>query len=201
MRKSEITKQKLLASAEKVFSQKGLYGARIDEIAELAGVNKRMIYEHFGGKDSLYIETLTTVYARLAEMETAVDISMPPVEAVRRVISVYFEFLRENPSFVKLVMWENLNEAAYIDSSGASTLKNAAVDIMKKVLNSGKESGIFKKNINDEEIIFAMNMFSFSYFSNIHTMSRMLEIDLYDKKKNAERSDMVSDIILSLILK
>ena len=55
--KSEITKAKILASSEFEFSEKGFFGARIDEIAERAGVNKRMIYEHFESKENLYRET------------------------------------------------------------------------------------------------------------------------------------------------
>ena len=52
--KSELTKNKILAAAEGEFSEKGIWGARIDAIAESAGVNKRMIYEHYGNKENLY---------------------------------------------------------------------------------------------------------------------------------------------------
>ena len=51
--KSEITKSRILLAAESEFSVKGFYGARIDEISKVAGVNKRMIYEHFGNKENL----------------------------------------------------------------------------------------------------------------------------------------------------
>ena len=47
VKKSDITKSKILAAAELEFSEGGLFGARIDSIAANAGVNKRMIYEHF----------------------------------------------------------------------------------------------------------------------------------------------------------
>ena len=51
--KSEITKAKILSASESEFSEKGFFGARIDEIAERAGINKRMIYEHFESKENL----------------------------------------------------------------------------------------------------------------------------------------------------
>ena len=48
--RAERTKKKILIAAEEAFAQKGFYGARIDEIAQNAGVNKRLIYEYFGKK-------------------------------------------------------------------------------------------------------------------------------------------------------
>ena len=48
MKKSDITKQKILEAAEAAFAEKGFYGARVDEITETAGVNKRMIYAYYG---------------------------------------------------------------------------------------------------------------------------------------------------------
>ena len=69
--KSEITKNKILAAAESEFSEKGIWGARIDTIATIAGVNKRMIYEHFESKEKLYKTVLAEVYARLAEYDKA----------------------------------------------------------------------------------------------------------------------------------
>lgn len=71
MKKSEITKQKILCAAEDAFAQKGLYGARVDEIAELSGVNKRMIYAHFESKENLYIEVINRIYTRMAEAESS----------------------------------------------------------------------------------------------------------------------------------
>ena len=67
--KSEITKAKILAAAEAEFSEKGYFGARVDEIAVAAGVNKRMIYQHYESKDGLYQAALLSVYGKLAECE------------------------------------------------------------------------------------------------------------------------------------
>ena len=66
MKKSEITKQKILEAAIEEFSLKGLYGARVNVIAQKSGMNKRLIYEHFGSKEGLYSAVLTIVYERLA---------------------------------------------------------------------------------------------------------------------------------------
>jgi AcrR family transcriptional regulator len=54
--KSEQTKTKILAAALNEFSVHGLAGARVDEIARSAGVNKAMIYYHFDSKEDLFRE-------------------------------------------------------------------------------------------------------------------------------------------------
>ena len=107
MKKSEITKKKITKAAEAAFADKGFFGSRVDEIAAEAGVNKRMIYEHFGSKENLYIAVLEEVYSKMADTEKELLIrEMNPVEAIKAVVSHYFSFLSENPAFIKTVMWD-----------------------------------------------------------------------------------------------
>ena len=62
----------VLAAAAKVFAEKGFGGARVDEIAARAGVNKAMLYYHVGSKEELYAavvaRVLDGVVAQLAEV-------------------------------------------------------------------------------------------------------------------------------------
>ncbi|MFL6837431.1 MAG: TetR/AcrR family transcriptional regulator, partial [Bradyrhizobium sp.] len=47
------TRRKLLTAARREFAQNGLAGARVDEIAARAGVNKQLVYHYFGDKDAI----------------------------------------------------------------------------------------------------------------------------------------------------
>jgi AcrR family transcriptional regulator len=53
-RDSQATKKRLLDAATKEFAQRGIAGARVDRIAELAGCSKVLIYDYFGNKDQLF---------------------------------------------------------------------------------------------------------------------------------------------------
>ncbi|HEX4263610.1 MAG TPA: helix-turn-helix domain-containing protein, partial [Verrucomicrobiae bacterium] len=53
-RDSERSRAIILATAGRIFAQTGLAGARTDEIADAAGVNKALLYYYFKSKDALY---------------------------------------------------------------------------------------------------------------------------------------------------
>lgn len=200
MKRSDISKEKILKAAEEEFSEKGLHGARVDNIARSAGINKRMLYAYFGNKEDLYSATLNTVYGRLASVEKEIAGIDDPEEAIRCYIDTYFEFLYGNPSFVKLIMWENLNNGKFIETAGAAVLKSASVSNLKKIFEKGKKTGVFKSSINDEELIFAINMFCFSYFSNKYTMP--VVINVHDSGSLLkQRAKFVADILIDRMKK
>ncbi len=202
MKKGQITQGNILSAAEEIFSQKGLYGARIDEIAEAAGCNKRMIYAHFGSKEGLYTAVLKHVYSRLSVTEEVLaEESLSAEGAVRLYIRKLFNFLKDNPTFIKMVMWENLNEAKYMKDSGAANIKNASVRFLEKVLKQGVEEGIFKKDINPKEIIISINLYCFSCFSNVYTMTHIMNIDFFNPEEMELRLDTVTEMILNYIIK
>ena len=108
MKKSEDTKKRILVAAEEEFAQKGFYGARVDEIAECAEVNKRMLYAYFGNKEELYKTVLLNVYNSLSLAEDSLienDKNTDAATAVQNVIGLYFDFLKNNDNFVRMLMW------------------------------------------------------------------------------------------------
>ena len=198
--KSELTRRKILAAAESEFSEKGIWGARIDAIAKSAGVNKRMIYEHYESKEKLYKTILERVYLRLAEYERENYIkNLPPDEAIKNIVEVSFSFLESNPTFVRILMWENLNNARYLESSVASQIKNPTINYIREELRLGKEMGIFSKDVDEEQMIISLLNFEFSYFSNIHTLSGVLKTNLSDAAEIRKRASFVSEMLIKYL--
>ena len=201
LKKSDITRQKILAAAETEFSEVGLYGARVDSIAERAGVNKRMIYAHFGNKEQLYVTVLTMVYNRMAEAEEILlESELPVTDMVRRIIAMYFDFLAATPTFVRMLMWENLNQAKYIRAPGAALSKGRSLKMLSDTLTLGIRQGIFRTDLDIESALLSINMICFSYFSNIHTMSHLLQRDLTAADAAARYADYVSTMVLEYLL-
>ena len=201
-KKSEITRGRILEAAEAEFSEKGISGARIDSIASNAGVNKRMIYEYFSGKEGLYRTVLINVYNRVSLWEEGfVSSSDEPCSVIRGLVHSYFDFLTQNPSFVRILLWENLNGATVLKQSGESNLKAVAIDLITGVIARGKEQGVFRKDADEYQVTLSLLNFAFSYFANIHTLSYVLSSDLLDSDKISERADFISDILIKYLSK
>ncbi len=195
--KSEITRAKILASAETEFANNGLSASRVDSIAKNAGVNKQLIYAHFESKENLYSVVLENVYSRLAEFETKVsEKEFTGISVIGDVILDYFDFLLTNPAFVRLMLWENLNNASYVKETGRGLFEGVT-----KLLKTGIEKGVISPDIDVMQTSMSVNMFCFSAFSNIHTMSKLLGLDLSVSGEMKKRADHIADVIIKYISK
>ena len=199
-KKSEITKQRILEAAEAEFSEKGVFGARIDSIAANAGVNKRMIYEYFLSKEGLYKTVLINVYNRISLWESSLASDTgDPVKVIRDLVHSYFDFLTKNQSFVRILLWENLNGAVVLKDSGQSDLKAVVLQLISKVITDGKARGVFRADADEYQVTMSLLNFAFSYFANVHTLSYVLSSDLLDEAKINERAGFISDILIKYL--
>ena len=197
MTRAEITKEKIMAAAESIFAEKGLWGARVDEIAEVAGVNKRMLYAYYGSKEQLYVTVLEELYGRVAEWESYLNVGeLDGSEAIPRIVRHYFDFLQKNGSFVKLVMWENLNEGRYLDRSEVSKIRGVSLEPLRKRLEQGIARGEFRADIDVDALIVSFNMFCFSYFSNQYTFARIMHTDYGSAEALERRVAHISEMLL-----
>ena len=201
MRNAAVTKANILRAAEEEFSEKGIYGARVEEIAKKSGSNKRMIYEYYGNKEDLYMVVLENAYNRLSEKEEFIFHHVTDCEkAVEDIIRMYYDFLANDEKFVNMIMWENLNRAEYMKRSESfGTLKNPLLTSLHKILEKGKKEKIFRDDINEEQLAVLFITSSFSYFSNVHTLSYLMKTDLTDTEKMEKRVEMVVKMILDFI--
>ncbi len=202
IQKSESVKEKILLTAEQEFSEHGYFGARVDLIAEHSGINKRIIYQHFESKSVLYTKVIIRVYERLALCEREyMTYDLAPVDAIRNVVHTSFRFLQENPTFVRVLMWENLNRANAVPRDTLVKLKQPSFDYIKEQVKRGQSDGVFRSDIDVNQIVLSINSFCFSYFSNIHTMSILMDTDMKGDGEITARADFVADIIIKYLAK
>lgn len=201
-RNSQKSKEDILAAAEALFAEKGIYGTRVDEIAKVANINKRMIYEYFGSKEELYKAVLKNAYGRLGSLELGLLSDMnSPVDAIKKLIQMYFIFLKENLSYVSLLQWENLNKGKYIQDTDFKGLKDPTLDLVRRLIHQGIAEGAFKADVDTEEVIVSLLTYCFSYFSNRYTLSELLSKRLDDDNNINKRIDHVTTMFLSYLCK
>ena len=66
-RPSEVTRDRIIKAAERLFAEHGYDGTSVRAIVAKARVNQAAINYHFGGKDGLYREVLRTAFRALTE--------------------------------------------------------------------------------------------------------------------------------------
>ena len=117
----ERTKANILEVAAAEFGEKGLAGARIDEIAALTQTSKRMIYYYFGSKEGLYLAVLEESYKRVRDVEAELHLQdLEPEQALRRLVAFTFDHHLQHENYIRLVMNENINRGQYIAQSNCT---------------------------------------------------------------------------------
>ncbi|MBX3538855.1 MAG: TetR/AcrR family transcriptional regulator, partial [Chelatococcus sp.] len=117
-RDPDRTSQSILMAATREFADKGIGGARVDAVAERAGVNKRMIYHYFGDKQRLYMAVLEEAYASIRSAEAALKLeTADPEDGIRRLTAFTWQYFLDNPEFLSLLATENLHKAENLRES------------------------------------------------------------------------------------
>jgi TetR/AcrR family transcriptional regulator len=195
------TRKKLLAAARREFAAKGLAGARVDEIAERAGVNKQLVYHYFGDKDALYLAVLEWVYEEIREHERRFNLEgLPPEQAIRRLIESSFDHLASHPDFILLLNDENRGGARHVRGSRKlEAMHSPLVSLVSSILKQGVRAGTFRKGINPVHLYISIAGLSYFFFSNTPTLSAIFGKDLTTAAaKRARRSHVVDLVMQSL---
>ena len=104
LRDPDRTKARIFQAAADEFAARGFDGARMDKIAELAGINKRMIYVYWGDKQELYREILRQKVQAMHEVFTT-DWGSPADNLVR-----YFKGTLAERELLRFIQWEALGD-------------------------------------------------------------------------------------------
>lgn len=179
------TMSDIIAIATREFAEKGLSGARIDEIAALTQTSKRMIYYYYGSKEGLYLAVLEDAYARTRIAESGLHLDdIEPVEALKKLVSFSIDYKLAHPDFVRLVMTENIHSAEYLKLSKTATQMNTpAIELLKSIYDRGVASGDFRAGIDPFDLHMMISALSLYNVSNQPTISVIFKRDIMDKKE------------------
>src|SRR5579883_879653 len=106
-RSAEHSREAILTAAIREFADEGVAGARTDEIARAAGVNKALLYYYFKDKETLYGAVLDFAFSGLRERVFPIlDSDLKPGDKLMRFVAGYFDRLAQSPFLPRLVLLE-----------------------------------------------------------------------------------------------
>jgi AcrR family transcriptional regulator len=201
-RNPEGVRKDILAAAWEEFVEKGLSGARVDEIAARTATSKRMIYYYFGDKEGLYLAVLEEAYRGVRAAERLVDPDMlDPVEAMARLAAVTFNYHAENPGFVRLVMIENIHHARHLAQSRAiGSLNLSAIATIQTIYDRGLAKGLFRPGLNPLDLHLSISAPSFYNVSNRASIRQVFRHDMGLPDALAARRRSVVESLLRFML-
>lgn len=199
----ERTQANILQVAEVEFGEKGLAGARIDEIAAATQTSKRMIYYYFGSKEGLYLAVLEEAYRRVREVEGELHLDdLEPEEALRRLVAFTFDHHLHHESYIRLVMAENINRGEFLaQSQRIQELNVPAIAAIRRLYERGVKAGAFRKGLDPVDIHASISALSFFNVSNRHTFGLIFKLDLRSPAYVAQRRDNVVEMIVRFVRK
>ncbi len=113
--KKPATVRRILAAAERLFAERGLAGARTEEIARAARVNKALLYYYFGSKENLHRFVLESLFGQLlVAVEGARGAGSLPRQQLLAYANGYFDFVSSHPNYPRLVQREVMDSGRHL---------------------------------------------------------------------------------------
>ncbi|WP_372828344.1 TetR family transcriptional regulator [Polaromonas sp.] len=200
-RDASVARAALIAAAVAEFSRKGFAGARVDEIAAVAGVNKQLVYHYFDSKQGLYLVALEAVYAEIREKEQKLSLgALEPMEAMAQLVGFSFDYLAEHPEFIALLTDENRNQGSHIlASERLQKMHSPFIEMLEATLERGVSAGVFRADFDAINLYISVAGISYFFFSNNHTLSAIFGKPLGSRGALVQRRRHVIEFALNAL--
>jgi AcrR family transcriptional regulator len=191
----------ILEVATHEFSEKGLSGARIDEIAAATKTSKRMIYYYFGSKEGLYLAVLEESYRRMRKIESEQHLEdMEPDAALRKLVAFTFDHHQGNEAYIRLVMSENIERGQYLaQSKTIQELNVPAIQAILMLYERGVAQGVFRAGLDATDIHASISALTFFNVSNQHTFGLIFKRNTQTAKAIHARRESIIDMVLRYV--
>lgn len=177
---------KILEAATEVFIAKGKSGARMQEIADKAGVNKMLLHYYFRNKELLFQQVIKRVLTDLQQSVIEISYKAPTFkETLKTFIDKHIDFLYERRQVLQFLVWEVKHDDKAISGIVKSTFEELGGTPFDTLCKRIKDA-IFKgeiRSVDPTEFIlniFSLNLFFFIALPFILSVSSITENEIQD---------------------
>ena len=197
----ERTMAGILEVALREFADKGLSGARIDEIAAATRTSKRMIYYYFGSKEGLYLAVLEHSYREMRRIEGELMLdNLPPEDALRRLVEFTFDHHVAHEDYIRIVMNENIERGKYLAQSQIiQELNVPAISAIGRLYERGLAAGVFRQGLDPVDIHASISALTFFNVSNQYSFGQIFKRDLSASAVRALRRANIVEMVVRFV--
>lgn len=198
------TREKILQAAREIFVEKGKDGARMQEIADRAGVNKALLHYYFTSKEKLYLEIIYDAFSELFRyLSERFNEPHSIEEFVEILVENHVNFVAKNRDLLKLLGFAVLREEEAIYKPLIKSIKNefkipkTVFSIFTKAMLQGKI-----RKINPVQTVISIISMNIFYFFISPLLKQIAPIPIKNEEKFIEeRKKAIVDLVLRGILK
>jgi AcrR family transcriptional regulator len=196
------TEGKILSAAREVFLQKGFAGARMQDIANEAGINKALLHYYFRSKEKLFETIFREAFNKLIPHITDVFSSdLPFHDKIRAFAGAYITMAVENPFIPMFVLNAIHSDPDNFQKLFGDIPKRAPISLVKAEIKKAVDEGLIRPI---EPTLLVMNMLSLCLFPFIARPMFQMVMNISDnqfKKIMDQRKTEVADFIIQSIKK
>lgn len=198
MQTNNTTEQQIITAARKIFIQKGLSGARMQDIADEAGINKAMLHYYYRSKDKLFeIVFEEAVGQLLSGVNDIFQADMSPREKIAAAVDHYITSLGKAPYLPLFVVHEISQNPERILQRFASTTLVPSIHLFLKELNAEMEKGSMRKVDPWQLMISLISMCVFPFVGKPLLQAVFQVNDKAFAKKMEERKKFIIDFVMT----
>ena len=161
--KIENPEEEILNAAKDIFQQKGMAGARMQEIADKAKINKALLHYYYRSKQLLFEAVFKNAFNLLApHIGKVLNDDTDLFEKIRNFTNNYVSFVIKHPYLPNFVIQELNRNPEFIEKLRASENFPSTEKFKLQVITAINEGKI--RTIESEQLlinIIAMNIFPF----------------------------------------
>jgi TetR/AcrR family transcriptional regulator len=188
-------KERIVFVAESVFARKGFAGARTQEIADLAGVNKAMIHYYFDNKEKLYHAVLDKLLFDLIKLtQESVRDRAGFAEQLDLFYRGFFDYIATHRNFSRLSAMERGSGDRYL-SRMVETFFKPLFDRGVDFINRGASAGVFDKKVNPRQYLVSVYGMTIGYFADAEFVAQLLGDDPLTDKMLKERREALLQMV------
>ena len=195
------TEEKIFNAARIVFQKKGFSGARMQEIANEAGINKAMLHYCFKNKQQLFEAVFMKAFSQLAPQINMIFNSEKTVfEKIKQFTQEYISFVIDNPFLPQFIIQEMNNNPEFVMNILHHANKPNP-DYFIKQIEKEVALGILKP-INPKQLllnIFSMTVFPFAAQTMVKAILQLSDEEF--KQMMEERKTTIAQDIINSIKK
>ena len=188
------TARRIVATAEGIFAEQGLAGARMDEIARAAKVNKALLYYYFRSKEELHRFVLETLLSQLSTKVGEAGADVPsPRKRLGAIVDHFFDFVLAHPNYPRLIQREVMSQGpnvGWIVSEYYRPLHGRLVRLIEEGISAGEFRRVDARNAAVTVVAIMVH-----YFAAAPVLRQVLGHDPLRPGEVAKRREAVHDFL------